>query len=120
MEVYGGHEITLIVGGYDRGIDYAKLAARLAGSTVRMVICLGVSGERICAALRAAGGRPEAARARSMAEAVALARQATSAGGVVLLSPAAPSYGYYRDFAERGRDFAAEAGLAGRRGEPPR
>ncbi|MFZ3236558.1 MAG: UDP-N-acetylmuramoyl-L-alanine--D-glutamate ligase [Stellaceae bacterium] len=120
LEVYGGHDITLIVGGYDRGIDYGKLAARLAGSTVRMVICLGVSGERICAAVRAAGGRPEAALARSMAEAVALARQATPAGGVVLLSPAAPSYGYYRDFAERGRDFAAEAGLAGRDGEPPR
>ena len=36
----------------------------------------------------------------------------TPAGGVVLLSPAAPSYGYYRDFAERGRDFAAKIGAA--------
>jgi UDP-N-acetylmuramoylalanine--D-glutamate ligase len=45
-----------------------------------------------------------------MQDAVARARQMTSAGGVVLLSPAAPSYGYYRDFAERGRDFAAKVG----------
>jgi UDP-N-acetylmuramoylalanine-D-glutamate ligase len=37
---------------------------------------------------------------------------------VVLLSPAAPSYGYYRDFAERGRDFAVKAGLAAPGGEP--
>jgi UDP-N-acetylmuramoylalanine-D-glutamate ligase len=29
----------------------------------------------------------------------------------VLLSPAAPSYGDYHDFAERGRDFAAKAGF---------
>ena len=52
-----------------------------------------------------------------MDEAVGLAKQVTPAGGVVLLSPAAPSYGYYRDFAERGRDFAAKAGLGRERAE---
>jgi UDP-N-acetylmuramoylalanine--D-glutamate ligase len=85
-----------------------------------MVICLGASGERIYDTLNAATRRPETALARSMTEAVALARQTTPAGGVVLLSPAAPSYGHYRDFAERGRDFAAQAGLTGPGGEQPR
>jgi UDP-N-acetylmuramoylalanine--D-glutamate ligase len=120
LEVYAGHHITLIVGGFDRGIDYGKLADKLAGNPARLVICLGVSGERIHAVLRATARGPETALAGSMAEAVALARQKTPAGGVVLLSPAAPSYGYYRDFAERGRDFAAKAGLAGPGEEPPR
>jgi UDP-N-acetylmuramoylalanine--D-glutamate ligase len=46
-----------------------------------------------------------------MADAVAFARQETPPGGVVLLSPAAPSYGHYRDYIERGRDFAAKAGV---------
>ncbi len=46
-----------------------------------------------------------------MAEAVSYARRITPLGGVVLLSPAAPSYGYYRDYIERGLDFAAKAGL---------
>ena len=46
-----------------------------------------------------------------MGEAVAYARQVTPPGGVVLLSPAAPSYGDYRNYIERGRDFAAHAGL---------
>jgi UDP-N-acetylmuramoyl-L-alanine---L-glutamate ligase len=40
-----------------------------------------------------------------------LARRVIRPGGVVLLSPAAPSYGFYRDYIERGRDFAAQAGL---------
>jgi len=117
LSVYAGRDITVIVGGHDRGIDYGKLVLTLARGAAREVICLGASGERIYAGLRAAATeRPRAlftaSRAQSMAEAVAYAKQATPAGGVVLLSPAAPSYGYYRDFAERGRDFAAKVGLA--------
>jgi UDP-N-acetylmuramoyl-L-alanine---L-glutamate ligase len=112
LEVYTGREITVIVGGYDRGIDYAKLVAKLAGGAARAVICLGASGERMYAALRAADDSPATTLARSMGEALAWAKQTTPPGGVVLLSPAAPSYGYYHDFAERGRDFAAKAGLA--------
>ena len=46
-----------------------------------------------------------------MADAVSFARRVTPPGGVILLSPAAPSYGHYRDYIERGRDFAAKASL---------
>ncbi len=113
LEVYTGRAITAIVGGYDRGIDYSKLVARFVGGGAQGVVCLGASGGRIYAALRAGAGEPpEAASARSMEEAVSLAKRMTSSGGVILLSPAAPSYGYYRNFAERGRDFAAKVGLA--------
>jgi UDP-N-acetylmuramoyl-L-alanine---L-glutamate ligase len=111
LEVYADRQITLILGGYDRGIDYNRLIAKLAGGAARAVLCLGASGKRISAALRGAG-RPETIFARSMAAAVSRAKQISPRGGVVLLSPAAPSYGDYRDFAERGRDFAAKAGLA--------
>ncbi len=56
-----GRDITVIVGGYDRGIDYGKLVATLAQGVARAVICLGASGERIYAGLRAAAAeRPEA------------------------------------------------------------
>jgi UDP-N-acetylmuramoyl-L-alanine---L-glutamate ligase len=117
LSVYAGRDITLIVGGYDRGIDYSKLISTLARGAARAVICLGASGERIHSGLDCAEQeRPEpvltAYQAKSMTEAVARAKQVTPAGGVVLLSPAAPSYGYYRDFVERGRDFAAKTGLA--------
>ncbi len=125
LAVYAGHDIALIVGGCDRGVDYGKLIAVLAEGTARWVICLGASGERIYDGLLAAGRmRPKAGftayRAQSMDDAVAYAKRMTMPGGVVLLSPAAPSYGYYRDFAERGRDFAAKTGLAAEGAEPPR
>lgn len=117
LEVYAGRDITLIAGGYDRGIDYGKLIGKLAGGAARAVVCLGISGERIYTMLRAAPDPLETTLVGSMEAAIAWAKQKTPQGGVVLLSPAAPSYGDYHDFAERGRDFAAKAGFLAELGE---
>lgn len=116
LAVYAGRDITLIVGGYDRGVDYGKLIKKFSGGAARVMICFGASGERIHAQARAALNRRADLdcalyQAQSMEDAVAYAKRMTPPGGVVLLSPAAPSYGYYRDFSERGRDFAAKTGL---------
>src|SRR6266851_523133 len=116
LAVYAGRDIAVIVGGYDRGIDYGKLVETLLSRAAKSIICLGESGARICALARAVSSRrPDLActiyQAASMEDAVLFARRATTPGGVVLLSPAAPSYGYYRDYIERGRDFAAKVGL---------
>jgi UDP-N-acetylmuramoylalanine--D-glutamate ligase len=116
LAVYAGREITVILGGHDRGIDYGELVEKAVTGAAKAVICLGDSGERIYSLARAVATRRHDAtckihRAQSMKDAVAYARQVTPPGGVVLLSPAAPSYGHYRDYIERGRDFAAKAGL---------
>lgn len=118
LAVYAGREITLILGGHDRGVDYDKLVENLVTGAAKTVICLGKSGERIYSLARRRGDQQgditcNIHRAQSMADAVAYARRVTPPGGVVLLSPAAPSFGSYRDYIERGRDFAANAGLAG-------
>jgi len=116
LTVYAGRDITVILGGYDRGIDYGELVERAVAGAAKALICLGNSGERIHSLARQVAGRREDVTckihyAQSMGEAVAYARQVTPPGGVVLLSPAAPSYGDYRNYIERGRDFAAHAGL---------
>ncbi|MBO0736820.1 MAG: UDP-N-acetylmuramoyl-L-alanine--D-glutamate ligase [Alphaproteobacteria bacterium] len=115
LAAYAGRDIAVIVGGYDRGIEYRELVEATVGGAARALICLGQSGRRIyCLAreIAARGQRICAIRqANSMKEAVLLARRAIPPGGVVLLSPAAPSYGDYRDYIERGRDFAAHAGI---------
>jgi UDP-N-acetylmuramoyl-L-alanine---L-glutamate ligase len=116
LTVYAGRDITVILGGHDRGIDYGGLVEKAVMGAAKAVICLGNSGERIHSLAREVAGRQENVTcqiryAKSMGEAVAYARQVTPPGGVVLLSPAAPSYGDYRDYIERGRDFAAHAGL---------
>jgi UDP-N-acetylmuramoylalanine--D-glutamate ligase len=106
---YPEAEVILIAGGQDRGQDNTELAAELArrGGTV---IGVPSTGSELVSAVRAAGV-PEASAlvARSLDEAVALAGSLATAGTVVLLSPAAPSYDHYRDFEERGELFAALA-----------
>ena len=117
MAVYAGRDIAVILGGHDRGIDYGTLVEKAVTGAAKAVICLGDSGERIYALAREVATRRDGVpckihRAQSMEDAVAYAREVTPSGGVVLLSPAAPSYGQYRDYIERGRDFAAKAGLS--------
>lgn len=104
MDVYRGRPVTLIVGGYDRGIDYAPLVDYLHKNHTGLVIGLGPSGRRI---LQQVPGEP----AGTMQEAVQKAKAATPAGGVILLSPAAPSFGLFRDYVERGEAFARESGF---------
>jgi UDP-N-acetylmuramoylalanine--D-glutamate ligase len=98
---------VLIGGGQDRRQDYAELARALAARGAA-VIGLPSTGERLVAAARSAGAAGERALAAAdMEAAVARARALARPGAAVLLSPAAPSYGAYRDFEERGAHFRA-------------
>lgn len=108
LDVYAGQPVTLIAGGHDRGIDYAPLVAGITSHNVRGVVCLGASGVRIHDLLKAAGfGACQIAQ--NMDEAVALAQQFSGNTGVILLSPAAPSYGLFTNFEARGEAFAKAA-----------
>lgn len=104
IDAYDGRPLTVIVGGTDRGLDYAPLRAHLADRTIT-VIGVPDSGERIVAALHGLPGvRTELAD--DLVAAVRLARKLTPPGGAVLLSPAAPSYGRFRNFEHRSEVFA--------------
>jgi UDP-N-acetylmuramoylalanine--D-glutamate ligase len=106
---FPGREIVLIAGGQDRGQDFAGLGHALA---LRGASVIGVpsTGPRLTAAARESGvPGVDAVDAADMRDAVALAGAKARAGGVVLLSPAAPSYDHYRDFEERGERFRALA-----------
>ncbi len=111
LAVYRPRPITLIVGGFDRGLDLQPLVNDLcAPDSGVAVVCLGESGARLSAALQKQG-LPSVFMSDSMDEAVARARRITPTGGVLLLSPAAPSFGLFRDYQERGETFARAAGF---------
>ena len=101
--------VTLILGGDDRGQDLAALVAALEDHDVRAAL-LPPLGSRLAVAVRdatAPGTGERITEVADLAEAVAWADRVTPAGGAVLLSPAAPSFGAFRDFVHRGETFAA-------------
>ena len=110
MESYREKPITLIAGGYDRGIDYTPLAHYIAQNNISAVLCVGPSGKRIADALQARQYN-HIFFSDDMEEIIGLARQQSSEGSVILLSPAAPSYGLFKNFEERGTAFAKESGF---------
>jgi UDP-N-acetylmuramoylalanine--D-glutamate ligase len=101
------HEpIVLIAGGRDKHLPMEEWA-RLITDRVRHVVLLGEMSDLVAAAIRGADPTFQAvSRAATMDEAVSLAARAAQPGDVVLLSPGGTSYDRYRDFEERGRDFA--------------
>jgi UDP-N-acetylmuramoylalanine--D-glutamate ligase len=80
------------------------------------LITLPDTGPRLAAAARAHGhAEDRMLTAGDMRDATDQAAAAAAArpGSVVLLSPAAPSYNAYRNFEERGDEFAALARSTG-------
>jgi UDP-N-acetylmuramoyl-L-alanine---L-glutamate ligase len=102
---FPGREIVLIGGGQDRGQDYAQLGRTLAEMDAT-VIGVPTTGPRLLTATKDAGALDaRVLHAADLQTAVAAAGEMAREGGVVLLSPAAPSYDSYRDFEERGERF---------------
>ncbi len=103
LDALAGRPVTLVAGGQDRGLDYTALARTLV--TRRDAVALVTvpdTGARLAADVRreAAGVPVRLAETASLEEAVATAVATTPPGGVVLLSPGAPSYNRFRDFEE--------------------
>ena len=112
LEAYRDRPVTIILGGFDRGIDYTPLAVYLSSHPVAGVVCMGPSGARLFEIARKIPNL-FACQVRSIKEAVQIGWRTTPKGGVVLLSPAAPSYGMFKNFHERGVAFAEEARQVG-------
>jgi UDP-N-acetylmuramoylalanine--D-glutamate ligase len=110
LEVYQTRPVTLIAGGFDRGVDYKPLTDYILTHQTHAVICLGPSGQRIYDELKQKRSE-RIFMAENMTDAVARAKMETTKGGVILLSPAAPSFGLFRDYAERGKNFAIACGF---------
>ena len=113
LESLHGRVVTVLVGGHDRGLDWTPFVDAMRAAPPHAIVCMGANGARIEAALRAAEVDCPIVRADHLAGAVAQAKAHTPRDGVILLSPGAPSFDQFKDYAERGRRFCALAGLDG-------
>ena len=94
---------TLIVGGKDRGVNLDELIEFLWNSDIENIICLHTTGEYIYNKLEKSD--KNLFKVNNMESAVNIAKKVTRAGTNCLLSPAAASYGFFKNFKERGEIF---------------
>ncbi len=91
-------DIAVIIGGFDNKPDYSGLDKFLdENEKVKIVVCLPDTGRLLTSS--------KCVHVENMKQAV----EKSIAGivkGVVLLSPAAPSFNLYKNYKERGNDFA--------------
>ena len=106
VDAFPGRRVALIVGGQDRGIDYRPLADRLGrrGAPTLVVVTASEAADRIRAAFPAGAA---VTACDDLFSAVRTAHAWARPNGVVLLSPAAPSFDRFRDYRERAEVFRA-------------
>ncbi len=110
LEVFADDPLSLIAGGFDRGVDYAPLARALGARRARTtLVAMGEAGARLTLDVRSLAPDLEVIEVPTMRDAVSRARAALEGEGVVLFSPAAPSFDRYHNWAERSEDFTKVA-----------
>ncbi|MAT15317.1 MAG: UDP-N-acetylmuramoyl-L-alanine--D-glutamate ligase, partial [Planctomyces sp.] len=100
--------IILLAGGYDKGSDLEPFAHAMS-NRCKQVVLMGVTGEKLARHLDAMPHRTaEYTVADDFKHALDLAWSGSEPGDVILLSPGCASYGWFRDFRERGERFTQE------------
>ncbi|MCG2610707.1 UDP-N-acetylmuramoyl-L-alanine--D-glutamate ligase [Flavobacterium sp. SM15] len=91
-----------IVGGVDKGNDYAELMP-LVREKVKGIVCLGVDNSKIKQAFEDVVD--VMIETTSMVEAVKIAQRMAEKGDTVLLSPACASFDLFENYEDRGKQF---------------
>ena len=101
-------KIIVILGGYDKHLDYMELG-ELIVKKVKTAVIMGATGPKIEKAIREAKeyseNNPKIIRVENMEQAVAAAKANAVPGDIVSMSPASASFDLYKNFEERGEHF---------------
>ena len=95
----------LLLGGFDRGIDYEPLVAYLKENPLPYILITGQAGQTIKDKLQTAEYKGNIFEYTDMESVFVMLKKYAKSGDVCLLSPAAASYDRYKNFEERGRIF---------------
>jgi UDP-N-acetylmuramoylalanine--D-glutamate ligase len=93
--------VWLILGGKDKGLDYAALRGPLA-EKARAVLLIGAAAEKIASQIE---GSVPLVRAGTMEAAVGYAFEHAAPGDTVLLAPACASFDQFQSYEHRGEVF---------------
>ncbi len=96
--------VVWIVGGKDKGNDYAPLI-NLVKEKVKAIVCLGVDNKKIHDSFENIVGKENICDTASATEAAKAAAAFAREGDVVLLSPCCASFDLFKSYEDRGRQF---------------
>lgn len=115
LKTLGEDVETIILGGFERNQNFEELCRKTLASQINNIILFPTTGKRIEEKIRKIGkSDPEFGKriktikifpVQDMEEAVNLAFNHTQKDKICLLSPAAPSFGVFKDYKERGELF---------------
>jgi len=114
LEAFSGRDITLIIGGLDRGLDWTPYMETVRNRLPAAIIGIPDNGPHIVGMMEELDIFPRNGlhMCQKLSEAVDEAKKLTPAGGVVLLSPGAPSFPQFSDYRDRGQQFAKFCGFS--------
>jgi len=92
---------TLIIGGMDRGVNFDKFIEYLNNSKIENLICMPTTGHIIGKKIT----NLKVYMVEDLKEAVLTAKKVTKKETICLLSPAAASYGFFKNFKEKGEMY---------------
>lgn len=115
IESFQGCPITILLGGQNRQQQFKSLIKLICDIPVHSVITMYETGSRIAELMKSikpnSNYQPILIESDNLERAMIAAKKITAHGGIILLSPAAPSYDAFSNYQERGTSFKQLAGL---------
>ncbi|WP_372370077.1 UDP-N-acetylmuramoyl-L-alanine--D-glutamate ligase [Candidatus Uabimicrobium sp. HlEnr_7] len=104
IETFSNYRVTLILGGQDRGLDWKGFAKKLQNLNLHFIITTYQSGKKIYDFLQKLGYK-NTTYIDELGSAILLANKVNTPSGIILFSPAAPSYDAFTNYKEKGDFF---------------